>query len=238
MLNSSQLSDIKMLDENCNVREEWFSQRIGKITSSQVYKLCAPKGFGDLAWGYIRTRAYERISRVSTDKEVNTQATINGLVEEGNSLRVFMRKYEIPTGFFRVQRLINGLNQFESSTPDAIWIKNVFDVEEISHYEVETVESKSFEALKHMECIEAERAEDVKDIDPKTYWQKIDQLVVSGALSGKLIYFNSQLPENSGGYKEIAFRQVELIKDVRHLKQRKNDAQEEIQKIVNRLTKK
>jgi hypothetical protein len=237
MLNSSQLSDIKMLDENCNLREEWLSQRIGKITSSQVYKLTNPKGFGELGWGYIRTRAYERISKVSTDKEVNTQSTINGLVEEGNALRTFMRRYEIPTGFFRVQRLVNGLVPYESSTADAVWIKSVHETESGTEYEIETIETKAFEPLKFMRCIEADTAEDVKKIDPNTFYQKIDQMIVAGALVGKLIYFNSQLPE-SAGYKEIVFRQTELIKDVRHVKQRKAEAQLEIEKIVKKLVKK
>jgi len=237
MIKASLISGIKMVDDNCNFREEWLQSRVGKITSSPAYKLAGAKGFGDLGWGYIRTRAYEILSKVSTDKSVTTEATINGMVEEGAGLRIYKRRNNIDTGFLRVQVSINGEDQMYKSTPDGIWILSVVDKDGETYYNAKTVEVKGFEPLRFMECIESGTAQQVKVNDPKTYWQCIDQLSVCNCLTGDLVYVNSQLGENNGGYKEIPFRQVELREDVKFLKQRKEDAKAEIEKIVRKMRK-
>lgn len=234
MLKVSQVSDIGMLDKDSNIREEWLLNRIGKLTSSQIYKIAGKEGFGDTGKTYIRTRAFERAAKVSADKEITTPSMIAGLVEEGHSLRIFKRRHGIE--HFVVQKLINGTLPNESGTPDGLWLKSAFEKGGVSLYDAETVETKSFEPAKFMKCIEADKPEDVKKIDPSSFWQVVDQMIVADCLNGWLVYFNSQLGEDKGGYKEIPFRAAILKDEVNFLKDRKKEAQLEIEKIYKKLT--
>ncbi len=238
MLNVKQISEIDMIISrdggDISIREEWLQNRLGRITSSSVHKICSPKGFGDTGKTYIRTRAFERAAKVSAEKEVITPSMISGIVEEGNSLRIFKRRHEIE--HIVVQKLIRGIHPQESSTPDGIWLKSAFEKDGESFYEADVVETKSFEPARFMKCIEAETPADVKEIDPSTFWQCLDQLIVCGCLNGWLVYFNAQLGEKNGGYKEIQFRQALLKDDINFLKNRKEQAQKEIEAVYKKLT--
>lgn len=246
MIKQTQISPVSMTKktisesgiEFTNYNQDWLQSRIGKVTASQAYKLCAKEGWGKEGWGYIRTRAYERLSKVSSEREIITQSMIDGLVEENHAMRVYMRKYNVPVGYFRVQKLIHGEDPLFSCTPDGIhifgpgWLGSGED--KIEGWNCKLVEAKCYDAKNHMACIESEKPEDTKTIDVKAYWQALFQLVVSNTMDGSLLYFDQALKEDQGGFHEIQFNQVKQRPDVTFLKQRMADAKIEIDKIYNK----
>jgi len=210
MLETSRISRIGMMADTSTFSEDWLVERIGKITSSPIYKLCTKEGFGKEGMNYIRTRVFEKIAKISSDRQISTPDTINGLVEEGNAIRLFKKNNNIDKDHLVVQKLIHGKDSAFACTPDAIWLQSVVlptDKNE-QGYNVITIESKSFGAERHIMCAECITPEDVLIADPKTYWQVLDQMNVVESLYGRLIYFNQAMPEDKGGYREIPFRRT------------------------------
>jgi len=68
MLNVNKVSQIEPYSP------EWFSNRLGKLTSSSIACLCAPKGIGTGGMTYIRNKVSEVITGISTEKN-NTSET-------------------------------------------------------------------------------------------------------------------------------------------------------------------
>lgn len=244
MIKQSQISYINLL-ENGEFNEAWRLARLSKITSSQVWKLCNEKkgnpnpDFNETGMSYIRTRVFEKISKVTSDREISTVDTINGLVEEGLSLRHFMKVHGVEaTNFFVFQKLIHGIDPLYSCTPDGIWVrKMVENPHEERQYESSPIESKSYSVIRHMACVECTTSAEIREVDYAAYIQLLDQMIICGCLTGWLIYWNQALPPNKGGYREIEFRQVDPVirADVKYINTRKEKAKLEIDRIYNKL---
>lgn len=247
MLEAKRISQIGMTEEResghgqlyTDISNLWRFSRLGKITASKAWTLMAPKGFGDTGMSYIRSRVYEKIAKVSSDREINTIETISGLVEEGHSLQLFMVKHKIENKLFRVQKLVYGEDDSYSCTPDGIWIKNVYEKDGQNIFDVSTVESKSYSPERHIACVECTTPAEIREVDFKAYCQTIDQMIDVNCLTGYLVYFNSAMDKNKGGYREIEFRSAidkQVRDDIKLLNTRKLQAKSEIERIYNKLT--
>lgn len=244
MLEKSRISKVSMLDENGMFSYEWRKERTSKFTSSQIYKLCDEKGFGDTGMNYIRTRVFEDISKVSTDKDILTQATADGIIYEIPALQKFMQA----TGNVLIvtQKIVKGTNPRYSSTPDGLIIRR--ETNDDLYYDASTVETKCFQPERHMKCVECTTPQELKAVDRKTYFQVLDQLLVCDCLNGFAVYYHPDLPINEGGMRIIEFRkmQKEIIKgkevhpikdDMDFLHGRKEEALKEFERIKSKILK-
>lgn len=245
MLLKSRISQIDML-EGMGVNEHWRAARNARFTSSKASRLCKPEGLGVGGMNYIRTRVFEKISGVSSEVEFMTQASVNGLVEESFAIRKYAKQRNISAVI--VQKLIYGENDFFSSTPDAIY--PISESSDGLSYECETWEVKNYAPEKHMICIEAETPLDVRRVDPDCYWQSLDASVNCGSLIFKIIYHNSDMPEDKGGLHVIDGKQNYMVKDaktgkptfpivddIKFLKQRKQMAVDEFNRLYKKYCK-
>lgn len=237
MLLKSRISQIGMLDGD-NFSELWRQERLGKITSSNVYKLCGTKGFGKTGMGYIDSRIFEARSGVPSETEVNTESTIHGLREEGPCLRSYINSIGIDPRQVVVQKYIHGKDPLYGSTPDGLYCMN--ESTDGLSWNVEAWEIKCYQVLKHMATIKAITAQQLKRINPPLYFQLLDQMINVDCLTGKAILFHPELPLNAGGLHVIPFRKMELIggkypmvEDIAFVNERKEQAKQEIMKALN-----
>lgn len=238
MLLKSRISDVDLGTEN------WRQNRLGRFTSSNIYKLCGERGLGDEGMTYIRTRVFESLSGVPSDKDFLNESAANGLVNEGFALRRFAAKMGLD--FLVVQKLIFGPDEFTSTTPDAI-ITRKTSSDGLS-IDCTVVEVKSFEAAMHVLCASCTTPQELRAAHKKTYFQLLDQMLVADTLDGYAVFDNPDLPEDKGGQRIIHFRKMQqddillggnpyypLIKDLNLLKERKQQAIEEFHKIKAKL---
>jgi len=232
MLPKSRITNIK------SGTEEWIEKRTAKFTSSQIYKLCAEKGFGDTGMSYIRTRVFEDISGTSTDRDILNESIAHGIVNEPIALRHFGAIMGLD--FIVTQMVVDDENPRFSSTPDGLIMASRLDGES---YEVITVETKCYQAENHIACTECTTPQEIKLIDRKAYFQVLDQMLVCHALKGYLEYFHPDLPKDKGGARIIEFNPMQrvgnefpLIKDKQFLALRKQQALVEFEKIKYKLS--
>lgn len=239
MLLKSRISQIGMLQDG-DYNQLWKHERLGKITSSNVWKLCQEKGWGDTGLGYIRSRVHETLSGVSSDTEINTEAAINGLVQEGPALRTYIYKNGINPQQVVVQKLIYGDDPLYCCTPDGIYCMN--ESTDGLSWNVEAWEVKAYGVIKHMKCIEANGDPmALKKLNRQLFYQILDQMLNVDCLTGKVILFNSELPEDKGGLHVIPFHKMHrvvdktgkttfpIVAELTFLKSRKEAAKKEIE---------
>lgn len=235
MLLKSRISQIGMV-EGQNINEFWREARLSCFTSSRISELCGAKGFGKEGLNYIRTRVFEAIARIPADPEINTAATIGGLVEEGSSIKAYIRRRGIEPRQVVVQKLIEGDNPMFKCTPDGLYCMNE-SIDGLS-WNVEVWESKSYLAKKHMEMLELSMSIELKGANPDMFWQICDQMLNVDCLDGKGIFFHPAMPIDEGGLHVIDFRKRDLIPELKFLKQRKAEAIEEFNRLIAKHTKK
>jgi hypothetical protein len=238
MLLKSRISDADLSTE------EWKQLRLGRFTSSNIYKICGERGLGDEGMNYIRTRVFESLSGVPTDKEFLNESAANGLVNEGFALRKFAAKMGLT--HLVVQKLIFGPDEYTSTTPDALIVRK--GSSDGLSIDCSIAEVKSFEAAMHVLCASCETPQELRDAHKKTYWQVLDQMLVADTLEGYAIFDNPELPEDKGGHRIIHFRKMQqlglkdnkpfypIVADLAFLIQRKAMAMAEFHKIKAKLT--
>ena len=228
MLSINKLSDIVPYSE------AWFTARLGKMTSSKIHCICGAKGIGDGGMTYIRNKASEVITGVSTEKNITTEAILFGIENEPKSIK----HWKIANNIYRVTEDVHIIhNNLFASTPDAL----AFLDEKLMFAENETllncctVESKSYmtpsEHMKHIEC---KTPEDIKAINPQLFWQVVSQVYFADVMRGFAIFFNPLFPE--GNYyraSQVLFKRVDMQKDFTLLKDRINEATELYNNILN-----
>lgn len=235
MLLKSRISQIGMI-EGMNINEEWRQQRLSCFTSSQIHKLCAPKGFGKDGRNYIRTRVFEAIARIPADEEVNTMSTISGLVEEGWAIKAYIREREIDPRQIVVQKLIYGENPKFACTPDGIFCMN--ESTDGLSWNVEVWEAKCYQPKRHMEMLEASTPAELKLINDEVFYQTLDQMLNVDCLDGKAIFFHQAMPLEQGGLHVINFRKRDLIPELKFLRERKKEALDEFERLLAKHTNK
>lgn len=228
--------------EGDNVSEHWRQARLSKFTSSNIYKLCNEKGFGELGMGYIRSRVFESLSGIPSEEEITTKSTVHGLVEEGAFIKSCIIKFGINPKQVVVQKLIYGETEMFASTPDALYCMNV-TADDLA-YNVEVWEGKAYQPLRHMEMLEVHTTQELRLANRPMYFQILDQMLNVDCLTGKAIFFHPALPLEKGGLHIIPFRKMEkdeannrypIVEDLKFLKQRKEMAVAEFHRIKTRI---
>jgi len=229
MLAVNKLSDIEPYSK------KWFDDRLGRMTSSRIYCICSPNGIGEGGMTYIRNKASERITGVSTDKNIITEATDFGIKNEPLSIK----HWKIKNNVFRITEDVHIVHDdIFASTPDALafFDEKLLWTEDEQYLNCCTVESKSYitpsEHMKHIDC---ETPEDIKKINPQLYWQVISQIYWADVMKGYAIFFNPTFPENNYYHSgQVEFRRVNLKKDFDLFKDRTNEAREIYNNILNK----
>jgi len=213
---------------------EWFEHRKGYMTGSLISCICSPKGIGDGGYTYIRNKVSEIITGVSTEKNITTEATLWGIEHEPASLREWQRRNNVPMILTDKHIVYN--NRY-SVTPDGLAIRDekLIYIKDGTELNCETVESKSYMTpAEHMKHIECNTPEDIKDVNPKLFWQCVSQVYWSGVLKGHATFFHPNFPEDSV-YRQssVEFRRINMKKDFDLFEARTKEAEEIFEQKLN-----
>lgn len=226
--------------------DEWLEARKGKFTSSEIHFLVSSKGF--LTEGCL-TYIYRKVGEVITNlparnfgsgNELNTEATIWGLVNEADAVK----KFCIYKGFQFVicQQLIAIEGTRYGSTPDGLIVHNE-SVDE-TQYNVSPVEVKCPPTFANYIGLALCRTpQDVKREDSKYYWQVLDQMDNCDAMIGyfvayhpdfkqgnlNVVEFRRMQPSGIEGGKEVPYP---ITRDLKFLQERKAQAVEKFNEFV------
>lgn len=200
MLLISQISNIELHSP------EWLQYRLGRFTSSEIYNLMGDDELTKGAISYIYRKVGEELSGVAASESFETTAMAHGNVYEVDAIRRYAEREGIK--FLITQKMIKGLEDRYSSTPDAI--KIISNVPNEEAYNVNPIEVKcpmTYEA--YIALALCETAQDVKKVEKKYYWQLLDQMYNCGALTGTLVIYHPNF--KVGQLKVIDFRVMECV---------------------------
>ena len=211
--------------------QAWLDYKLGLFSSSQIGKLCNPKGFGEGGESYIYKKACEAITGKSDEKEYGfIEQLARGVRLEGEALREYMEANG--EQYLITQQMIHEKGTMFCSSPDALVI---VDAKEDS-YAVETVEVKCpqsySEYTKQRMC---DTPEKFKKEYPIYYWQVLDQMLVCGANIGHFYTYHPEFPEGNRGHR-ITFKKVPLWDDFTFLSKRKSEAVEMFNEVKKKLS--
>lgn len=235
MLKKSKISGIKIHSD------EWHTARLAKFTSSEIYLLMAPTGFGEGAINYIRRKVGEEITGKSSKGEIDVDATRWGNFYEAEALTKFGRQREVD--FLVAQQLISEPGERFGCTPDGLIPTRISPDD--TEYDVETVEVKCPPTFdNYIRFFECNSAKDLKEESKQYYWQVLDQLDNCGALVGWFVVYH---PDFKAGNMKIiridAMQQVEvkgnktfpIYNDLKLLRERKAMAEQKFNEIREKL---
>jgi len=216
MLHKNHISQIQIYSE------EWHQFRRGKMTSSRINTIMAPKGIGDGGLSYIMHKVGETLTGHTTDEgdEIEDENTVWGIQYEPEAIKHFCDDLKIQ--YLVSQKLISAPDSHFSSTPDAIWVKGICENQE--EYNVSTLEVKCpRKYARFIPLFRCNTPQDVKDYSRVYYWQVLDQMDNCGSAVGYFGVYHPLFPPHSNR-KIIEFKKMDLWDDFKLLKERKLQA--------------
>lgn len=218
--------DIKRISHCVPYSDEWWADRVGKMTSSQIFKICGERGIGKGGMTFIRNKVHEKLTGKLIDKQFDTEATAFGVQNEPLSIKNYAIKYNAP--IILVSKHII-YNELFTSTPDFLVINKDFG----DNYDCETGETKSY-PTRHLEMCECDTPEKIKDANVELFWQVISQMMFANVIVGNATFYNPEFAKTKALQHRVVFRKLELVKHFRLLSERMKEATE----IYNDLYKK
>lgn len=161
--------------------KEWFEIRRGKFTASEIYKLCAPKGFGITGEDYILHKAAEM--ECDAFQEINSKE-----MQWGIQYEPFAKQYyEAATGLAIVENDFDFMPGFETESGSSLDGKIIENVQ--NPY---TIEFKCpYTIINHKRYSKFIKSNsDLKKIRPEYYWQMQHQFLCSGLNLGQFVSFH------------------------------------------------
>jgi hypothetical protein len=209
--------------------DEWYQARLGKLTSSEIYKIMGSKGINsDTALNYVHSKVGEELTGLPCKDDIDTPATRHGNLYESEALT----KFAVLKGLSLMvtQCLVSIEGSRFSCTPDAI----IPLQETVDSYSVETVEAKcpsSYDG--YIKLFLCNTALDVLEAKKEYFWQVVDQMDNCDALNGYLVIYQPMF--KAGSIKIIPFRKLELYKHFQDLIKRKKEAEEYFIRVRDKL---
>lgn len=237
MLKKSNISKIK------HNSDEWLEARKGKFTSSEIHFLTSKNFLSDGCLSYIYRKVGEVISNLPArnfGNELNTEATIWGLVNEVDAVKKFAKAKGFE--FVICQQLIAIEGTIFGSTPDGIIVHS--ESTDQAQYNVSPVEVKCPPTFaNYIGLAMCRTPQDVKREDSKYYWQMLDQMDNCDSMVGyfvayhpdfkkgnlSIVEFRRMQPSGIEGGKEIPFP---ISRDLKFLKERKEMAVKKFEEFV------
>jgi hypothetical protein len=208
MLLIKNITDIPMLSD------EWYQARLACFTSSEKYCLMSDKFLTVGAMSYIKRKIFEELSGLPSKEQVNTISTEHGHKYESEGIMEYGKSKGLE--FVVTQKLIKEPGSRFGSTPDFIIVHNKSS--DGLSYNVSTGEIKCPQGEAFIGLAMCKTPEDVKKLEPKYYWQVIDQMAACDALIGHFVVYNPFV--RVGKLHSVEFRKINLVPEFKLLKER------------------
>lgn len=238
MLNKAHISKIKPMSD------EWMVARRGKLTSSENHNLVSATFMTTGCRSYLYRKVGELLTNVTATSDLNTEATIHGLVNEADAVQKFARLYGFK--YIICQQLIALPGTKFGSTPDGIIVLNESIDEQM--YNVMTIEVKCpFTYANFIALSMCKTPQDLKAENKEYYWQVLDQMDNCDCIKGYFVVYHPDF--KAGNFHVIEFRKMQLegvenervikfpiSKDMAFLKERKKMASDKMDEIYLELS--
>jgi hypothetical protein len=231
--------EISKITTTVTHKEDWLKARLGKITASQAGKLIGEKSdkgiFKQTALSYLDGLCHEIITGERYQEEFFTNATNFGNANEPFAVEHFCKllgKSPMINPETKDTHRLIVLDEYCGLTPDALLplyndVNKLFDETgtkiKVSPLEVKCP-PKNF--LKLYRC---ETPAQLKIVEPIYYWQVMFQMYGCNSLNAYFGVYHPSYPKQ----RLIQFKQIELIADIKFLKNTLDFAKLELQKTVN-----
>lgn len=220
MLHKSKISKIQIYTD------EWFEHRLSKFTSSGISALMSEAS----ALTYVYKKVGEALTGVRSAVDIDNEYTQWGLAHENEALMKFGVKKGLD--FITTQNLIWSPDSVFASTPDGLIVRK--ESTDNNFYDVSTIEVKCPPTFNNfIKLWLCETPEDLKKSESKYYWQKLDQMDNCDCLNGFFIIYHPDF--KAGNYREIEFRKINLMKDFKHLQERKKWAESKFIEVRDKM---
>lgn len=204
--------------------DQWFAARLGMLTSSKISCLCGERGIGEGGMTYIRNKVYEKITGKTSEKDVMTEATTWGNLNEPIAIKEYQQVYEVPSIITDKHIIYDDLY---SSTPDGLLFMDAkfsMSADQLT-LNCETLESKSYMTpsvhMAHVECV---TPADIKALNKPLYFQVLSQMLFADVTRGNACFFHPDFPKTSkyrlGRVHFSKLDHVDVRKDMGLLKER------------------
>lgn len=234
MLKKSKISKIEIGSEI------WKTSRLGKFTSSNIWKIMGERGFGDTGLSYIKTRVGEEMTGVSSEKEFDNDGLRWGLFHEAEAVN----KFGLSKGlkFIVCQKLIVESDKF-GGTPDGLIVLSESPDE--TEYNVETLEVKCPPTYdNYITLFLCDKPSELKREKREYYWQVLDQMLLCESLKGHFMCYHPDFKSGNMNtilfdkmYSEVikGFKRFPIYDDMKILKERKEEAVDKFNEIKLKL---
>lgn len=237
MLNKAHISKIKPMSD------EWMVARRGKLTSSENHNLVSEKFMTTGCRSYLYRKVGELLTNVTATGELNTEATIHGLMNEATAVQKFAQVYGFK--YIICQQLIAIPGTKFGSTPDGIIVLNESLDEQM--YNVRNVEVKCPITYANFIALSlCKTPQDLKAENKEYYWQVLDQMDNCDCMIGYFVVYHPDF--RAGNFHVIEFRKMQpygveqnkpvkfpIAKDLAFLKDRKVKASDYMDELYLEL---
>lgn len=238
MLNKAHISKLKPMSD------EWLVARRGKLTSSENHNLASDKFFTVGCRNYIYRKVGEMLTNVTATSDLNTEATIHGLIYEAEAVQKFAQVYGYK--YVICQKLIAIPGTKFGSTPDGIIVLNESMDEQM--YNVITLEVKCPMTYANFIALAmCKTPQDLKSENKEYYWQVLDQMDNCDCMKAYFIVYHPDF--KAGNFHVIEFRKMQpegkeggkivkfpISQDLKFLQERKKMASDKMDEIYLELS--
>lgn len=237
MLNKAHISKIKPMSD------EWMVARRGKLTSSENHNLASGNFMTTGCRSYLYRKVGELLTNVTATSELNTEATIHGLMNEAIAVQKFAQVYGFK--YIICQQLIAIPGTKFGSTPDGIIVLNESLDEQM--YNVRNIEVKCPITYANFIALSlCKTPQDLKAENKEYYWQVLDQMDNCDCMIGYFVVYHPDF--RAGNFHVIEFRKMQpegieqkktikfpITKDLAFLKDRKKQASDYMDELYLEL---
>jgi hypothetical protein len=212
MLLKSSITGIKIHSD------EWFTNRLGKFTSSEIYNLMSDKHPSEGAISYVYRKVGEELTGQPSKDDIDTPAIRHGNLYEPEALKLFSEKMGIE--YIVTQVLISTVSSRFSGTPDGLIVTGQTN----EAYNVNTVEVKCPSSYEnYIRLFKCKTPEQLLATNKQYFWQVIDQMYLCDCLKGYFVVYQPFF--KAGNINVIEFRKMNLLSFFNTLKDRKEYAE-------------
>lgn len=203
--------------------EEWFQERIGKFTASEIHRLMSDPKSKAQEWStgamtYIVEKAAERITGFANKQEFLNEATVWGtqLEDKARAIYEIETSIEMPAPEFQINPEIPGFG----ASPDGMNKDKGLEIK------------CPYDTSKALKLYLCNSAEDLKKSEPAYYWQVRAGMLATGLKKWDFVVLDLLLYEKFG-LKIISIEHDQEEED--RLKNKIIKANSEVQKIIESL---
>lgn len=157
---------------------EWLAIRCGKFTASEIFKLCAPKGFGQTGESYIFGVLAEHLTQQYN--QIGSKA-----MDWGKDYEPYARElYNRLTGsqIKEVGFIQSDFSELVGFSPDGLGDNFGIEIK------------CPFESENHLKYLILKSQQELKELKPQYYWQCMFALMVTGFEYWDFISFDPRYP--------------------------------------------